>query len=128
VTPHLLYDADCGFCTRVSRLIPLFRLPVQVSSIQSVDLVALGVSPDRARVEMPLVRADGSVAYGHQAVAGALATGALPLRLIARLMSLPPFDRVFKRAYSLLARHRHQLPGGTAACVLPAQGTSESLR
>jgi len=119
VRPRLLYDADCGFCTRVARLIPWLRLRVDVNSIQSVDLAAFGVSPERATVEMPLVRVDGSVVYGYEAVAAALATGVLPLRVIARLLTVPAFSRVFKRMYAWVAKHRHQLPGGTAACALP---------
>ena len=119
MTPQLLYDADCGFCTRAASLIPRLRLRVDVQSIQSVDLAALGVSPERAVSEMPLVRTDGSVVYGHEAVAGALATGVLPLRFIARLMTLPPFDRIVSRLYGWVARHRHQLPGGIAACAVP---------
>ena len=116
---QLLYDADCGFCTRAARLIPLLRIPVTVSPLQSVDLAALNVSPRRATVEMPLIRADGKVRYGHEAVAGALATGVLPLRFVARLMTLPVLNGVFKRVYGWVARHRHQLPGGTDACALP---------
>jgi predicted DCC family thiol-disulfide oxidoreductase YuxK len=119
VTPQLLYDADCAFCTRVVRLVPLLRLSVTVSSIQSADLAALDVSPERAIRELPLVRADGSVVYGHKAVAGALATGILPLRLLARAMTLTPLDLIFKRLYGWVARHRHQLLGGTASCALP---------
>ena len=123
MTSRLLYDADCSFCTRAVRLLSVLRLSVTISSIQSVDLAALGVSPKRVTREMPLVLDDGSVVYGHGAVAGALASGAPPLRLIARMMMVPPFDRLFALVYRLVATHRHQLPGGTASCALPRTQT-----
>ena len=70
--------------------------------------------------ELPFVGADGVVVYGHAAVAAALATGAAPLRLLARMIVFGPLDRVSARLYRGVAAHRHQLPGGTVACALPA--------
>ena len=70
--PLALYDADCGFCTRwigvVQRRVP----GVAVASLNHVDLAALGVDPGRTELEMPLVRPDGSVVYGHLAWADIL--------------------------------------------------------
>jgi len=119
VLPLLLFDADCGFCTRAAGMAPKLRLQVQVAAIQSVDLAALGVSAQRALVEMPFVRANGSVVYGHAAVSAALQTGPAPLRALGRLMVMRPLDSVCRRAYRWVAAHRHRLPGGTAACALP---------
>jgi predicted DCC family thiol-disulfide oxidoreductase YuxK len=119
VKPLLLYDADCAFCMRVARLVPVLRLKVKVRAMQSVDLDGAGVSPVRAVAELPLVRADGTVVYGHEAVAVALATGPGPLRWVAKLLVARWCDSFFRRVYLTVARHRHQLPGGTDACALP---------
>ena len=119
VRPALLYDADCGFCTRSAGLASRLSLDVEVAALQSVDLTALGVSPRRARAEIPFVGSDGSVRYGHAAIAAALRTGPLPLRLVGALLVFPGVGAVGRLVYRWVSRHRHQLPGGTSACVLP---------
>ncbi|MFC6704394.1 thiol-disulfide oxidoreductase DCC family protein [Flexivirga alba] len=122
--PTLLYDADCGFCTKAAGFAPRLHLKVEVASLQSVDLDALGVSPERAVVEMPFVHADGSVVYGPEAIAAALQTGPAPLRVVGRIITLPGIDRIAKPTYAWVAKHRHQLPGGTPACALPPSAPS----
>lgn len=117
--PTLLYDADCGFCTRTAGRVPWLRLDVAVAALQSVDLAALGVSPKRAVVEVPFVHADGSVVYGHAAIAAALRQGPAPLRVIGHIITLPGIDRIARLIYGWVASHRQQLPGGTPACAIP---------
>lgn len=123
VTSWLLYDADCAFCSRCAGLAARLGLRLTVAPIQLTDLGALGVSPTRAMREMPFVGTDGAVVYGHAAVAAALSTGNAPLRLLARIIVFGPFDRLFARLYRWVAAHRHQLPGGSAACAMPTRDT-----
>lgn len=122
--PLLLFDADCGFCTRAAALAPKLRLETDVRPLQSLapaDLAALGVSPERAMREIPLVMAPGRVCYGHQAIAGALATGGRLARLAAGIMLTWPIDRLAAAVYRLVGKLRHKLPGGTPNCrVTPA--------
>ena len=117
----LLYDADCGFCTRVAHRLPALRLPIEIAPMQAADLQDLGVSPERSTREMPFVGADGTGTYGHAAFGAALRTGSLPCRAVGRLIVLGPMDGLFRRVYTWVARHRHELPGGTAGCELPEQ-------
>ncbi|MBN9609079.1 MAG: hypothetical protein BGO26_14245 [Actinobacteria bacterium 69-20] len=112
----LLFDADCGFCTRAAAIAPRLRLDVDVRPLQGADLPSLGVSADRAWREIPLVAPDGRVRYGHEAIAGALATGGSAARLAARIMLSWPIDGLAAAVYRLVARNRHRLPGGTATC------------
>lgn len=119
--PTLLFDADCGFCTRVAGVVPRLRLGVEVVSLQSADLASLGIDPARAMIQMPYVGADHTVSYGHRAIAAALRTGPAPLRLLGRLLTAPGIGKAARATYGWVARHRHQLPGGTAACTLPMQ-------
>jgi len=114
----LLYDADCGFCTRSARLARRLPLRTEVRALQSVDLDTAHVCPERAAAEIPFVDSDGSVAYGHAAVAGALRTGPLPLRLLGHALVSRPVDPVAAAAYRWIAGHRHQLPGSSAACAV----------
>jgi predicted DCC family thiol-disulfide oxidoreductase YuxK len=123
MTGTLLYDADCGFCTRVARWLPTLRLPIEIMSMQSVDLGSYGVDPDHASEEIPFVAAGGRVFYGHAAFAAALRTAtkhplALVLRALGYAMIIPGLSFALRQAYRWLAAHRHQLPGGTAACEL----------
>lgn len=115
----MLNDGDCGFCMRSAALVPRLGVDVDASTIQQVDLAALGVDPERAVVEMPYVHPDGRVDYGHRAWAAILATGSLPWRLVGRLMTTRPLDPVSRRVYHWVADNRSRLPGGTAACALP---------
>ena len=115
---RLLYDADCGFCTRVAKRLAVLRLPVEISPLQAADLGVLGVSPERATREIPYVGADGRVFYGHAAFAAALRTGRAPYRALGVFLVLGPFDGIFQRIYAWVARHRHELPGGAPTCQL----------
>jgi predicted DCC family thiol-disulfide oxidoreductase YuxK len=116
----LLYDDDCGFCTRVAtRVLPLLRLEVQVGAIGATDLAEVGVDPDRAVREMPFVAASGAVVYGHVAWAQALKTGAWPWRMVGHAIGSRVLNGLSARVYRWVADHRHQLPGGSASCELP---------
>ncbi len=115
----LLYDADCGFCTRVAGLAPRMGLAVRVRPLQDEDLASLGVDVERATRELPFVGTRGGVSYGHQAVARALMTGGLWWRTVGRLVGSRPARRPMSAIYHWVARHRGSLPGSTAACALP---------
>lgn len=117
----LLYDADCGFCTRVAGLAPRMGLAATVRAMQAVDLSALGVDAERATRELPFVGADGAVAYGHRAVAAALRTGGRWWTSVGRLVGSSAADRPMAAVYRWVARHRGSLPGSTAACAVPEE-------
>ncbi len=116
--PLMLYDADCGFCTRAARLVPRLRVDVDIASIQETDLAAKGVDAERAVREMPFVDADGAVRYGHRAWAGVLLSGAAPWRWLGGLLDSRALSPVAERCYAWVAEHRSSLPGGTPACSL----------
>ena len=116
--PLMLYDADCGFCTRTARRVPLLRVDVDIAAIQQTDLVAAGVDAGRAVREMPFVGADGVVAYGHRAWAGVLLTGPVPVRWVGRMLGSRAMAPVAGRVYRWVAEHRSSLPGGTPSCAL----------
>lgn len=114
----MLYDADCGFCTRSSAKVHLLGVDVTRASIQETDLGAFGIAESRALVEMPYVHPDGRVEYGHLAWAAILATGPLPARGLGRLMRSGAVDPVAARVYRWVSEHRNRMPGGTPACSL----------
>ncbi len=120
----LLYDADCGFCTRVAGLAPRMGLAATVRAMQGVDLPGLGVDTERATRELPFVGADGAVVYGHRAVAAALLTGGRWWTSVGRLVGSRVADRPMAAVYRWVARHRGSLPGSTAACAVPEERRS----
>lgn len=112
----LLYDADCGFCSRAAAW--LVRHGVrEVRPLQSVDLATLGVDAERATREIPAVLGDGRIAYGARAIGFALGAGPAWLRPVGWLVRRP-LARPAASVYALVARHRYRLPGGGAACRL----------
>lgn len=114
----LLYDQDCGFCTRVAKTAPRLHLQIGICPMNSVELATLGVDPVRATREVPFVSADGTVSYGHRAIAAALRTGPLPLKLIGTLLVLPGLSQLGGLVYRTVAKNRHRLPGGQRECKL----------
>jgi predicted DCC family thiol-disulfide oxidoreductase YuxK len=119
-SPVLLYDGDCGFCTRAARFLER-HIPVraEIVAFQFADLDALGTTTDRARRELLWIE-DGRVHGGARAVARLLAGAGGPWRLLGLTMGVPPFRWAAQGGYRLVAANRHRLPGGTPACRLPA--------
>jgi predicted DCC family thiol-disulfide oxidoreductase YuxK len=113
----LLYDADCGFCTRSAGWLRGLGLAASIEPLQRADLPARGVDAARAQREIPFVD-DSSVSYGAEAIGRALATGRGAWRLIGLLLSRPPVLWLASPVYAAVAANRHRLPGGTDTCRL----------
>ncbi|MEU3774191.1 DUF393 domain-containing protein [Streptomyces sp. NPDC032472] len=121
--PTLLYDGDCGFCTRaVNVAVRLLDPDAVVTPWQYADLDALGITAERADREVLWIGPGTSDVHGGaQAVAQLLKQGPCrPWRLAGQAMTLPPISWIARLVYRVVARNRHRLPGGTAACSLPA--------
>jgi predicted DCC family thiol-disulfide oxidoreductase YuxK len=118
--PTLVYDGDCGFCTRSVRLVE--RLPVRVRVVpwQDADLSALRTTEDRARHEVLWVPMRGRVRGGAAAVAQLLKHCRAPWPVLGWLMDLPLLRGLAELVYRWVADHRSRLPGTTPACQLPA--------
>lgn len=122
----LLYDPDCGFCTRAARWLERRGLAAEIAPMSPALLVGHGVDVERAQREVPYVDETG-VRYGAEAVAAVLRTGRGPWRLVGRVLSLPGVRGLAAAGYAVVARHRHQLPGGTAACRLADPGMNDQI-
>ncbi len=128
---RLLYDQDCGFCTRTALWVARsWPLDVDVEPMTTLTdaglsrLAELGVDPDRAAREMPVIGLDGVVAYGHRGWALALRAGrsgpaGAILRTAGLVLGARALDPAASRGYRWVAEHRHRLPGGSATCTLP---------
>ncbi len=118
----LIFDGDCGFCT--SSVDWLARtLPVMPRSVpfQWAPLDELGLSLEETRDRVWLVTTDRSGRLhqygGYLAVSKLLRHQPhLGWRFLGILLDTPPFSFVAGAGYSLVARYRYRMPGGTPAC------------
>lgn len=126
--PVFLYDGDCAFCTRCAQIVER-RIPTRalVMPWQWVELAPLGVTQDDAEAAVQWIDADDTVSAGPVAIARLLVDGGSWWRPLGRLLGLAPVRWVAWPVYRLVARNRHRLPGGTAACSLP-QSQREAAR
>jgi predicted DCC family thiol-disulfide oxidoreductase YuxK len=121
--PVFLYDGDCAFCTSCARFIER-HIPTaaEVAPWQFADLEALGVSQDDAEASVQWIdpRAGRWLnAAGPAAIAWLLVDAGSYWRPLGWLLDRRPVRWIAGPAYRLIARNRHRLPGGTAACRLP---------
>lgn len=118
-TAVFVFDGDCAFCSACAAFIQR-RVPTPAAVVpwQRADLARWGLSAQECREAVQWTR-------GGPAVAGPVAIAAL-LRSSRGIW--PPLGWLLSRrsvlilawpAYRWVSRHRHQLPGGTAACALP---------
>jgi predicted DCC family thiol-disulfide oxidoreductase YuxK len=118
--PTFVYDGDCAFCTRCAEFIER-RIPTaaRVLPWQFADLAALGLTPTECDEAVQWVGADGVRAAGPDAIGHLLRTSGVGWRLVGLALLAQPVRAAAWPAYRWVARNRHRLPGGTAACSLP---------
>jgi predicted DCC family thiol-disulfide oxidoreductase YuxK len=117
--PLLVFDGDCGFCTSAARFGQRRLRLEHVEPWQRLDLDALDLTEADCRDAVQWVAVDGSIASAERAVIAALRHAGGGWKLLGTVMALPGVRRLAAVTYRLIARYRHQMPGGTAACRLP---------
>jgi predicted DCC family thiol-disulfide oxidoreductase YuxK len=123
-----VYDGDCAFCSTCARFIQRrIHTPADVSAWQHLDLDALGLGVDQCADAVQWVGGAGEVAAGPAGIARLLrSAGGLSGRLLWRpagaVLGTRPALVLAWPVYRWVARNRHRLPGGTAACALPRPG------
>ena len=122
----LIYDGDCGICTR-SAAWAADRLPTtEVVPSHSVDLVALGLTIDDVTTAAYWRHPDGTLARGHRAVAATLASIGGPWWIVGRAIDAPGVSILSRALYRLVADNRYRLPGST--CALPTLASQSGPR
>jgi predicted DCC family thiol-disulfide oxidoreductase YuxK len=119
--PVFLYDGDCSFCTSCARFIERrIRPRADVTPWQFADLAALGVPQEAAEAAVIWV-VPGAADHpaGPEAIARLLIDAGGMWRPLGRLLDLRPVRWAAWPVYRWIARNRHRMPGGTAACSLP---------
>jgi predicted DCC family thiol-disulfide oxidoreductase YuxK len=120
--PVLVFDADCGFCTRCVEFIKR-KLPTsaEVISSQSADLASYGTTEERASREVLWVAPSGRVDGGAQAIARLLIDCGGLYAFAGMLLRTPPIRWMAHPVYRWIANNRQKMPGGTAACAIPTR-------
>lgn len=120
--PVLVYDGDCGFCTSSVRFLERY-VPhrADLAAFQFADLDALGTTSARAEREVLWVDRTGRVSGGAEAVGRLLTDAGGAWRVLGVVLRTVPLSWAAEAVYRAVAMNRHRLPGGTAACELPAE-------
>ncbi len=123
-----LYDGDCAFCSSCARFIERrVHGTAEVLPWQRAELGRLGVTEAQAEEAVQWIAPDGAVAAGPVAISRLLVDAGSFWRPLGALLGLPPVRALAWPVYRWVARNRHRMPGGTAACSLP-QADRDRLR
>jgi len=124
IVPILIYDGDCGICTRLARFttgrLRRRESDFTVAAWQLLDLDDYGLTWQECDAAAQWVAGDGSIHSGENAIARTLLACRLPLRPLGALMLVPGVNALAAFVYRWVSANRHRLPGGNPACSLPA--------
>jgi predicted DCC family thiol-disulfide oxidoreductase YuxK len=118
VTGTLIFDGNCGFCTRSRNFLVRLDRKRRIRTVpyqRQGTAEAAGVSLERLATEVCFVDAAGTPAWGAAAVNAALGT-ALGIRLPTTVYRLPGIRGLQDRLYRWVSANRHRLPGTTPWC------------
>jgi predicted DCC family thiol-disulfide oxidoreductase YuxK len=118
--PTFLFDGDCAFCSSCAGFIER-HIPTRAAVLpwQRADLDALGVTEQQVDESVQWIDAAG-VASGPDAIARLLRDAGSFWRPLGVVLGAPPVRWLAWPVYRWISRHRDLMPGGTAACALPA--------
>ncbi|GAA4467765.1 hypothetical protein GCM10023170_080640 [Phytohabitans houttuyneae] len=119
--PTFVYDGDCAFCTSCAkfaqRRVPS---PARIVPWQFSDLDALGLTAAQCEEAVQWVDPrTGVTAAGPDAIALLLGSSRPWWRFAGAALRVRPVRALAWPAYRWVARNRHRMPGGTAACAVP---------
>ncbi len=119
--PLLVFDGDCGLCTKLSEVADRFVRPRGGSVVASqwIDLEAYGLTQEMCDEALQFVDTDGRVYSAQDAVARLLGRSHAGYRPLGAALRLPGVNQAAGAGYRWVARNRHRLPGGTPACAMP---------
>ena len=120
----VLYDGDCGVCTRLAGFVARWLRPsggaYEISAYQDAELQPLGLTAAQCDAALQWVDASGRVSAGQDAVARLLLASAAWARPMGAVLLAPGVNGLAGVVYRAVAANRSRLPGGTPACQLPA--------
>lgn len=124
--PVLVYDGDCGICTKLSGVARRFVMPRRGTVVASydLDLEHYGLTTEQCLEALQFVDERGRVHSAQDAVARLLLAGAPWWKPLGAVLLLPGVHALAGAGYRWVARNRYRLPGSTEACAMPPAGTA----
>jgi predicted DCC family thiol-disulfide oxidoreductase YuxK len=118
VTKLFIFDGDCAFCSSSMRLLrKMTKGRITSSPYQFRNLDELGVSLDEAESAVQYIRGEVRL-KGAEAIAYYLMDSKAVWSAAGWLMRAPVILSFAEIIYSVVAKNRHRLPGGTPECQL----------
>lgn len=115
----LVYDGDCGFCTKsVEWLARRNLLGYPAKPWQSFDQGDLPVTPEVLQTQVVLDRTGHAPLGGADAFAACAKASSSPWRWVGGIMALPVVRSLAQAVYRAVARNRYRMPGSSGACRL----------
>lgn len=125
--PIFLFDGDCAFCSSCARFIERHIRPrAHVLAWQFADLEDLGLTPQQCEAAVQHVAPGQRPTAGPAAIADLLRDAPGLWRPAGWLLGRRPVTALAWPVYNWVARNRHRMPGGTAACALPSRKALQS--
>jgi predicted DCC family thiol-disulfide oxidoreductase YuxK len=120
--PLLIFDGDCAFCSSTVRVAQrrIRRLPA-AQPYQHTDLAGFGLTAAQCDQAVHYVDGRRRIYIAHDAVAALLRDSGSGWRVLGAVIRIPVVHWLSGVVYRWVARNRHRLPGGTAACSLPGR-------
>jgi predicted DCC family thiol-disulfide oxidoreductase YuxK len=117
----LVYDGDCGVCTRLAGYVERrLRPDAGITAWQHADLPSLGLTAQQCDEALQYVEPSGRISSAQVAVARLLLDSRPIWKPLGALLLVPGVRQLAGVVYRWVAKNRHRLPGGTPACSLPA--------
>ena len=115
-----VFDGDCSFCTACANFVTRW-IPTRAEVVpwQRVDLGALGLPREEAVQAVQWVQPDRKTLAGPEAIGALLRSSNAFWKPSGWVLALPPVRALAWPLYRVVARNRHRMPGGTAACAIP---------
>lgn len=114
----LVFDGDCALCTSCAQWASKHvHATAEVIAYQHADLLNLGLTAEQCASALQYVDRGGRAHSGAAAVGRFLYEAGGRWRIVGAVLLLPGIRNLSQIVYRVIARNRHRLPGGTAACA-----------
>ncbi len=115
----LLFDGDCGFCTRSAEWAQRYVRPgCQVIAWQFAPTELTEPLRERLEGSIVVLRGGEQLDRGAAVAAVLISSPRRGWRLLGRLIRLPLLRNAADLGYRAVAANRYRLPGGTPACAV----------
>jgi predicted DCC family thiol-disulfide oxidoreductase YuxK len=126
VSNTVIYDGDCGICTRLAGFVRRrLRPDAEVRASQELELDRYGVTRAECAEALQYVTDGGRVYAAQDAVARLLLASRPWWRPAGLVLLVPGVNALAGVVYRWVARNRYRLPGAADACAVPPQGAGD---